>query len=332
MARFEMHRSAAVTGESSFESLLNDPTARLLKADEEHQLLEELATTRLAILAWAAAVRPRLKDGSLPAAAEETDISQLSRAIRSGEEATGPEDAAIRDQAQRYEEIRARLALANVRLVAHSARRYRDRGIAFSDLLQEGFCGLLAAIDRFDVSTGNRLATYAVWWIRQSLQRAVAAGAYPVRLNPRHLRLLAAGQGVPFRDRTLQDIQNQSPQSRQMYQQLISATRPTVSLDAFASEDDAACLIDILEAPSEDDFSASEPLENVEAMLRSLKPREQLVLQLRYGLDGKPRHSLSQVSQLLDVSKERIRQIQERAIQKLQEQHRRPESVSPSPH
>ena len=81
-----------------------------------------------------------------------------------------------------------------MRLVAHVAKRFRDRGIPYSDLLQEGFCGLLEAIDRFDLIHQTKLATYATWWIRQSMQRAVASGAYPVRLTPRHLRQLAQNQ------------------------------------------------------------------------------------------------------------------------------------------
>ena len=81
-----------------------------------------------------------------------------------------------------------------MRLVAHVAKRFRDRGIPYSDLLQEGFCGLLEAIDRFDLTHQTKLATYATWWIRQSMQRAVASGAYPVRLTPRHLRQLAQNQ------------------------------------------------------------------------------------------------------------------------------------------
>ena len=86
--------------------------------------------------------------------------------------------------------------MANVRLVAHVAKRYHDRGIPPGDLIQEGFCALLVAIDRFDVVNETRLATYAIWWIRQAIQRAVAGGAYPVRLNPRQLHQLAQAQAM----------------------------------------------------------------------------------------------------------------------------------------
>ena len=86
--------------------------------------------------------------------------------------------------------------MANVRLVAHVAKRYHDRGIPPGDLIQEGFCALLVAIDRFDLVNETRLATYAIWWIRQAIQRAVAGGAYPVRLNPRQLHQLAQAQAM----------------------------------------------------------------------------------------------------------------------------------------
>ena len=102
---------------------------------------------------------------------------------------------AIPHLARRYEEIRAALAMANSRLVAYLARQYLNRGISPADLLQEGFCGLLEAIDRFDPVNTTRLATYASWWIRQALQRAIADGSYPVRLTPRQLRRLA--QALP---------------------------------------------------------------------------------------------------------------------------------------
>ena len=81
--------------------------------------------------------------------------------------------------AERYNEIRTKLAMANLRLVAHVARKYRNRGITNSDLLQEGFCGLLKAIDRFEPEKETRLASYAVWWIRQALQRTVGCGSLP---------------------------------------------------------------------------------------------------------------------------------------------------------
>ena len=126
------------------------------------------------------------------------------------------------------------------RPVAHVAKRFRDRGIAYSDLLQEGFCGLLEAIDRFDLTHETKLATYATWWIRQSMQRAVASGAYPVRLSPRHLRQLAQNQDELDRGRAGRSGRPRTARpagSTEMIHRIHAATRPTVSLDATLDAD-----------------------------------------------------------------------------------------------
>ena len=125
-------------------------------------------------------------------------LAQYIAAFYAGD---GPTEARLGAVFRRYSELRGKLALANMRLVAHVAKRFRDRGVSYSDLLQEGFCGLLEAIDRFDLTHETKLATYATWWIRQAMQRAVAAGAYPVRLSPRHLRQLAQNQDEIDRSR-----------------------------------------------------------------------------------------------------------------------------------
>src|SRR5208283_14251 len=173
-----------------------------------------------------------------------------------------------------------------------------------SDLLQEGFCGLLEAIDRFEPVKETRLASYAVWWIRQALQRAVAAGAYPVRLNPRHLQQLAGSN--PDLDQPQKAGQKlRSGGSPATIQQIQSATRPTVSLNSGGRADEGLTLLGSLTYPATEE----DPSEELDEYL--------VVLQLRFGLGGKECHSLSQVSAVLDVSKERIRQIQEGALQKL---------------
>src|SRR4029079_5359549 len=128
-----------------------------------------------------------------------------------------------------YFELRAELALANTRLVAHVANRYRDRGVAYSDLLQEGFCGLLEGIDRFDRAHRTKLSTYATWWIRQAVQSAVAAGAYPVRLTPGHLRLLARDQ--EGQDPEVAPGPGRHPVATGSIRRIQAATRPAASLD-----------------------------------------------------------------------------------------------------
>ena len=161
-------------------ALLNRPDVQVLSADQERALLLELDECKTRLLE----LRPMIGDQVTGASPEEEEIPAMVRHMLDPATVKAEMVRQLVPLAGRYSEIRTKLAMANLRLVAHVARKYRNRGISNSDLLQEGFCGLLKAIDRFEPQKETRLASYAVWWIRQALQRAVAAGAYPVRLNP----------------------------------------------------------------------------------------------------------------------------------------------------
>ena len=161
----------------------------MLSVSEERSLLG--ATGGLQIKARRGPGTDR-RDRQIPAGADDPQV--LAHFIASAYTSDGPRDVRLGAIHHKYLELRGRLAMANIRLVAHVAKRFRDRGIPYSDLMQEGFCGLLEAIDRFNLNHETKLATYATWWIRQSMQQAVASGAYPVRLTPRHLRQLAQNQ------------------------------------------------------------------------------------------------------------------------------------------
>ncbi len=288
--------------------LLNRSDARVLTPEEERRLLEELHGHRRALAAAAT-------EAGLGADAE-FDVQEFVRSVLAAEEPpTSDEEAVLRSVAHAYNAARTRLAMANVRLVAHVARRYQDRGLSPSDLLQEGFCGLLTGIDRYDVANKTRLASYAVWWIRQALQRAVAAGAYPVRLNPRHLQKLAEASHEA--EGATQPKRVRSASSEATLRRILAATRPALSLDAPLGDDGGTRLVDTLSSPVADDADEVDREDRLAALIGLLKPRERVVLQLRFGLGGGESHSLSEVSRRLDVSKERIRQIQEAALAKL---------------
>ena len=234
----------------------------------------------------------------------------------------GPDHARLGAVHRRYYEIRGRLALANMKLVAHVAKRFRDRGIPYSDLMQEGFCGLLEAIDRFDLTHQTKLATYATWWIRQAMQRAVASGAYPVRLTPRHLRQLAQDQEQKERTDAGRDpasIGRDRPSRRaEIIHFIHAATRPAVSLDATRDTSTPASTCSRRSATRRAiPRRRWIPTRRSSRLMEVLRPREQEVLSLRFGLGGRERLSLSQVGRLLDVSKERVRQIEDRALEKL---------------
>jgi len=288
--------------------LLNRAEVRVLSPERERELLVELDECRNLLL-MEYARRRNIQGGE---SIGDLDIQDVVREMSAESGGRGPGRSLV----NRYNECRTRLAMANLRLVAHVARRYRDRGISTSDLLQEGFCGLLTAIDRYDVANSTRLASYAVWWIRQALQRAVAAGAYPVRLNPRHLQKLAAS-GLYAQDADREQASPRSKVAETTLKQIHSATRPAVSLDAAFRDSGGSSLIDSLSYPPDEDADNFDVDHRVDSLIQKLKPREQTVLRLRFGLDGGEGQSLSQVSQVLDVSKERVRQIQDAALNKL---------------
>ncbi|ODT98725.1 MAG: hypothetical protein ABS79_05410 [Planctomycetes bacterium SCN 63-9] len=281
---------------------------QVLSAADERRLIGELVETRKSLIRATIALAE--SRGEEPPPAE--DFHKMIRSIRECGLGSDAADDEVQHLVSKYEETRDRIALANVRLVAYAARRYLNRGISFSDLLQEGFCGLLIGIDRFEPANGTRLATYALWWIKQALRRTISADAYPVRLNPKLLRQVAVEQ---------EDLAHgphaAKPHVTATLKSIRCAIRPTVSLDLAVDSGVSSTLADKSSSPTNRDRDSLENGEYVGHMMQSLSPREQTILQLRFGLDGKPTHSLSQISELLDVSKERIRQIQEKALQKL---------------
>ncbi len=285
----------------------DEAATRLLTAAEERALLRDLAGCKAKLAEALAAIRPA--DGVPDGGDDPQGLARYIAAFyaRNGD---GPAGARLGAVFRRYADLRGRLAMANIRLVAHVAKRFRDRGIAHPDLMQEGFCGLLEAIDRFDIAHGTKLATYATWWVRQAMQRAVAAGAYPVRLTPRHLRQLAQNQG---------ELDGNAPArpAGALIRHIHTATRPAISLDAALDAETDFSLLQAMSAPEADRTDDIDRDEAVGRLVGTLRPREREVLALRFGLDGKERLSLSQVGRALAVSKERVRQIQDRALQKL---------------
>ncbi len=278
-------------------AVLHRPETEVVGAKEERELLRALSDCRQTLAHFRGV-------GS-------GDRSEDGREIPQSSHAAGSE-AQNETVWRRYQELRSRLAMANLRLVAHVANRYRDRGVAYSDLLQEGFCGLLEAIDRFDLSYNTRLATYAMAWIRQALQRAIAASAYPVRLNPKHLRQLAL-----YRSELSPTVPKPASRgitsSSETMQRILNATRPTVPLDSR----DGRHGVTELAQPERVFISASDADERLEGALGKLGPREQEILRLRFGLNGRAAHSLSQIGKSFGISRERVRQIEAGALRKL---------------
>lgn len=294
-------------------STLDGLDNRRLTSSEEHELLAALADSKRRI---AGLLGRDVRNAIAPnRSVQDSQSSPMPKG-----KAEGRFTAAFR----RYNEIRSQIALGNVRLVAHVAKRYRDHGLSHADLIQEGFCGLLEAIDRFEVDRETKLSTYAIWWIRQAMQQAVATGAYAVRLNPRHLRMLAQNQGMLDATGSAIDsglapdgeLRSSTP-SPEIILRILTATRPADSIEANSYGRSGSSLIHQLSTPGADPSLDRDIDDTLARLFRHLQDREKEVLSLRFGLVGKPEMSLSQVGRLLRISKERVRQIQTRAFEKL---------------
>ncbi len=231
-------------------------------------------------------------------------------------------DLAIR-AAEGDERARELLVQANLRLVISIAKHYTGRGLSMIDLIQEGNLGLMRAVQQFDPKRGSRFATYATWWIRQAISRALQEQATMIRV-PHHMTkaLQQARQAAALlqqelgREPTVHEVAHRAKLTPEQVRELMHAVAKPISLEMPINDSDGSVLGDIIAAETEAEW---EQMVDWESLMARLNEREKTVIRLRYGLGGQPSHTLEEVGKLLGLSKERVRQIESRAIQKMQE-------------
>jgi RNA polymerase primary sigma factor len=251
----------------------------------------------------------RIRDGRLLDAVEERDLSRRSHA--------GDGKA------------RKKLIESNLRLVISIAKKYRGRGVPFEDLIQEGNAGLIRAVEKFDPEMGNRFSTYATWWIRQAVTRAVAEQSRTVRL-PAHVvdslyRLRRTENSLSIelgRDATEEEIAERLGSRPDEARRLREVAQPISSINTRMGGDEEGSEVgDLLsDERSGEDYARVEAgeweLALVEAV-RSLPAREARVLEMRHGLDGEQVRTLREVSEILGISQERARQVEIKALRSI---------------
>ena len=235
----------------------------------------------------------------------------------------------VRKQYAEYEQVKRQLSSGNLRLVVSIAKKYRNRGLSFLDLIQEGNTGLMRAVDKYEYRRGFKFSTYATWWIRQAITRAISDQARTIRIPVHMIDVLSKLRNIQKklqqemrREPTVEEVARYADISLEEVKRVLDIGRHPVSLDRPIGDGDDCSFGEFLE-----DQTSDNPIKNanngilrerIESLLKTLTYREREIVRLRYGLGDGYTYTLEEVGRIFKVTRERVRQIEAKAIRKLQ--------------
>jgi RNA polymerase primary sigma factor len=295
---------------------------RLLRAEEEIELARKIADLLKL---------ERIFDELSDSLDRDPNYEEWAAAVRQDEN-TEFTVASFRHRVHVGRRAKDKMVQSNLRLVVSIAKKYMNRGLSFQDLIQEGSLGLIRAAEKFDHEKGYKFSTYATWWIRQAITRAIADQSRTIRL-PVHLyetisrikkttKLLSQELG---RKPTEEEIATRMEMTIEKLRFIAKSAQLPISLETPIGKEEDSRLGDFIESDGEtpeDQVSKSLLREDLESVLGTLSPRERDVLRLRYGLDDGRMKTLEEIGQIFNVTRERIRQIEAKALRKLRHPNR----------